>query len=144
MSLPSSRMRPPLGLSTPVNRLMSVVLPAPFGPISAWRAPFSTVRETLSVATMPPKFFASPLVSSTGGIGLSGFAREARPHRALKRVGALGHLGRELKDVRPGDPKHQNEHDRDHDAVQEGQLQHGAEREDRRSDERAVDAPEQD
>ncbi len=25
---------------------MSVVLPAPFGPISAWRAPFSTRSET--------------------------------------------------------------------------------------------------
>ena len=32
---PSSRMRPELGFSTPVRRLMTVVLPAPFGPISA-------------------------------------------------------------------------------------------------------------
>ncbi len=33
------RSRPPVGSSTPVSRLTSVVLPAPFGPISAWRAP---------------------------------------------------------------------------------------------------------
>ena len=32
---------PALGASTPVSRLISVVLPAPFGPISAWRAPRS-------------------------------------------------------------------------------------------------------
>src|SRR3954463_16067790 len=110
---------PAVGRSTPVRRLMSVVLPAPFGPISAWRAPFSTVRETLSVATMPPKFFSSPLVSSTGGIGLSGFARKARPHAALKRIGAFGDLGRELKNVRPREPKHQHEQDRNHDALHE-------------------------
>ena len=45
MSWPSSRMRPAVGASTPVSRLMSVVLPAPFGPISAWRAPFSTAAR---------------------------------------------------------------------------------------------------
>ena len=39
MSSPSSTMRPEVGSSTPVSRLISVVLPAPLGPISAWRAP---------------------------------------------------------------------------------------------------------
>ena len=38
---PSSMMRPAVGRSTPVSRLIIVVLPAPFGPIRAWRAPFS-------------------------------------------------------------------------------------------------------
>ena len=33
--LPASRMRPESGRSCPVIRLISVVLPAPFGPISA-------------------------------------------------------------------------------------------------------------
>src|SRR3954469_11832555 len=126
MSRPSRRMLPAVGRSTPVKRLMSVVLPAPFGPIRAWRTPFWTASETLSVATIPPKFFSSALVSSTGSIGVSGFAREARPHAALKSIGALSDLGRELKDVRPRDPKHQNEHDRNHDALHERQLQHGA------------------
>jgi hypothetical protein len=35
MSRPSRRIVPEVGSSTPVSRLMSVVLPAPFGPISA-------------------------------------------------------------------------------------------------------------
>ena len=41
-----------------MSRLTSVVLPAPLGPISACRAPFSTLRQTLSVAMMPPKRFS--------------------------------------------------------------------------------------
>ena len=49
---------PAVGRSMPVSRLMNVVLPAPFGPISAWRAPFSICSDTSFVATMPPKFFA--------------------------------------------------------------------------------------
>ena len=61
-------MRPAVGRSTPVSRLMIVVLPAPFGPISAWRAPFSTDSETSFAATMPPNCLVRPLVSSTGGI----------------------------------------------------------------------------
>src|SRR5215470_11435330 len=36
---PSSRISPPDGRSMPVSRLTNVVLPAPFGPIRAWRAP---------------------------------------------------------------------------------------------------------
>ena len=39
MSAPRRQIRPALGGSAPVIRLISVVLPAPFGPISAWRAP---------------------------------------------------------------------------------------------------------
>ena len=42
MSWPSNTRRPALGASTPVTRLKSVVLPAPFGPITAWMAPGST------------------------------------------------------------------------------------------------------
>ena len=45
MSWPSSVMRPSLGSSTPVSRLTSVVLPAPFGPIRAWRAPLLQVQR---------------------------------------------------------------------------------------------------
>src|ERR1043165_591459 len=144
MSRPSRKILPAVGRSTPVNRLMSVVLPAPFGPIRAWRAPFWTASETLSVATMPPKFFSSALVSSTGGIGLSGLAGKARADATPQRVGAFGDPCREHKNVRPREPKHQHHQDRDHDAVQERQLQYGAEAEDDRRDDGAVDAPEQD
>src|SRR5262245_62710971 len=68
MSSPSSRMRPAEGLSTPVSRLITVVLPAPFGPIKAWRAPFSILSETPATAAMPPKCFSKPTVSSTTGM----------------------------------------------------------------------------
>jgi hypothetical protein len=63
MSRPSSMIVPAVGLSTPVSRLITVVLPAPFGPINAWRAPFSIASETSCAATMPPKRFSNPLVS---------------------------------------------------------------------------------
>ena len=39
---PSKVMRPASAASTPVTRLKNVVLPAPFGPISAWIWPCAT------------------------------------------------------------------------------------------------------
>src|SRR5713226_4269286 len=60
MSWPSSRMRPALGFSTPVRRLMTVVLPAPFGPISAWRAPASIFSERSRVTLVPRTAFPAP------------------------------------------------------------------------------------
>src|SRR5262249_27136454 len=68
MSSPSSRIRPAEGRSTPVSRLITVVLPAPLGPISAWRAPFSTLSETPATAAMPPKCFSRSMVCRTTGI----------------------------------------------------------------------------
>ena len=65
MSLPSSRMRPESGLSCPVIRLISVVLPAPFGPISAWRAPRGSASETSRATCSEPKLFCSASVRST-------------------------------------------------------------------------------
>src|ERR1700675_1634257 len=47
-------MVPALGLSCPVSWLISVVLPAPFGPMMACNSPLATSSERLSVATMPP------------------------------------------------------------------------------------------
>ena len=39
---------------------MAVLLPAPFGPISAWISPGATVNASSSVATTPPNRFISP------------------------------------------------------------------------------------
>src|SRR3979409_1290884 len=47
-------MVPECGSNCPVNWLLSVVLPAPFGPMIACNSPLETSSETLSVATMPP------------------------------------------------------------------------------------------
>src|SRR5471032_1404225 len=54
MSAPARRMVPACGSNCPVNWLISVVLPAPFGPMMACNSPFATSSETLSVARMPP------------------------------------------------------------------------------------------
>src|ERR1043165_3011100 len=116
MSRPSSQMLPDVGRSTPVRRLMIVVLPAPLGPISAWRAPFSTESDTLSVAMMPPKFFSKPLVSSTGGMGTPRFAAQARLHATPQSLRALGDGGCVGQDLRPRDPEREQERDGEHDA----------------------------
>ncbi len=55
MSVPLNRMRPCVGTRNLVNRLKQVVLPAPFGPISAWMWPRCTLRFTSSTAVKPRK-----------------------------------------------------------------------------------------
>src|SRR3981189_3358279 len=47
-------MLPEFGISCPVSWLISVVLPAPLGPIIACSSPLATSSERLSVAAMPP------------------------------------------------------------------------------------------
>src|SRR5262249_46031371 len=42
-------------VNSPKSWVISVVLPAPLGPISAWISPSRTSRSTPSVATSPPK-----------------------------------------------------------------------------------------
>src|SRR5215467_82797 len=55
MSRPARKMLPEFGARWPVSWLISVVLPAPFGPMMACSSPADTSSETLSVAVMPPK-----------------------------------------------------------------------------------------
>src|SRR2546422_9610250 len=72
-SLPSSRMVPALIGRRPAIALMSVVLPAPFGPTTVTRSRGRTLSDTSQTAT------ASPWATSrcsTSSIGLS----EIRPH----------------------------------------------------------------
>src|SRR4051812_30247045 len=47
-------MVPEFGDNCPVSWLISVVLPAPLGPMMACNSPFATSSERLSVAVMPP------------------------------------------------------------------------------------------
>src|SRR3954452_11281709 len=54
IDLPSNDQSPASGLSKPVIRLKNVVLPAPFGPISAVMTPRWTSRWLTSTAVMPP------------------------------------------------------------------------------------------
>src|SRR6185436_18316530 len=48
-------MAPEFGANWPVNWLISVVLPAPLGPMMACSSPLATSSDRLSVALMPPK-----------------------------------------------------------------------------------------
>ncbi len=61
---PSSAMSPESGCMSPNRTFMSVVLPAPFSPRSAWISPGSTVKSTWSSATRDPKVFVIPDNSS--------------------------------------------------------------------------------
>src|SRR5260370_11830125 len=56
---------PPPGLYTRVIPFNSVVLPAPFRPMRATTSPASTVKETRSSATTPPKRTLSSRISSS-------------------------------------------------------------------------------
>ena len=57
MSFPSNRMRPELGDEEPLIILKNVVLPAPFGPITARNSPGSTVIDTSLTAIRLPNCF---------------------------------------------------------------------------------------
>src|SRR5262249_20261398 len=58
MSLPAKWMRPESGTSWPLSCAISVVLPAPFGPITASNSPSGMPNVRSSVATMPPNRLA--------------------------------------------------------------------------------------
>src|SRR5581483_3780393 len=90
ISLPSKRHWPRFGLSKPVSRLNSVVLPAPFGPISAVIAPRCTSRWSTSTATRPPKLRCTPSATSSGsGFAAPGSAATPSVHAARVGVSAV-------------------------------------------------------
>jgi len=64
MSSPSKTTRPSVGSYAPVMTLNSVVLPAPFGPMSPTDSPRSIEKVTSSTATTPPNRFVRPSPSS--------------------------------------------------------------------------------
>src|SRR5690242_20462404 len=68
-SRPLNRTRPAVGFTKPVTRLMSVLLPEPFGPItpSAW--PARTSKVTSFTARTAPKLLKSPSTRSTTSRG---------------------------------------------------------------------------
>ncbi len=63
---PATVMKPRSGGNMPDSRLNAVVLPAPFGPISACRVRSATTMSACATARMPPKLFASSRAISTG------------------------------------------------------------------------------
>src|SRR5262249_41454578 len=95
MRSPRKCTSPAVGSSAPVSRLMSVVLPAPLGPISAWRAPEAMARLTASTATSAPKRRVRFVVASAGVAGLCSCeragGREFAHAHLLQRRGDGGH-----------------------------------------------------
>src|SRR6185436_15317728 len=64
---PSSRISPSSGRDSPKRMFISVVLPAPFSPRSAWISPALTSRLIPLLATTPGKRLVIPRISSRGG-----------------------------------------------------------------------------
>src|SRR5213593_1760748 len=64
MSRSKSAIAPRSGFSSPVMRLKSVVLPAPFGPMMRRRSPGSTARLTPEVTRSPPNDLSRSLTAS--------------------------------------------------------------------------------
>src|SRR5437763_2004543 len=79
IGLPSSRISPEVGTSSPVTRLKNVVLPAPLGPMRPWIWPVATVRSTPSRAASPPNRLVSLRTSSRGTLPAPS---EPEPERA--------------------------------------------------------------
>src|SRR3954463_3401181 len=89
IGLPSSRISPWSGATTPTMILISVLLPAPFSPSTAWMVPAVQAKSTPASALTPPYCLATPRSSSSGGAG-SGMGPPARS-------AVLGRLGHDLR-----------------------------------------------
>src|SRR2546422_4019944 len=72
-------MLPDVAAKSPESRLISVDLPAPFGPSSACSSPRTSVRLTASLATRPPKRRVSARASRIAS-GMAVRAEQAAPH----------------------------------------------------------------
>src|SRR3954468_20664531 len=99
MSAPLKTMRPESVASTPAICAMSVVLPAPFGPMSAWTSPCAISSVTSSVATSPPKRLVTPRSSSIflpeePGDALGREHHDGQQHRAHREPGMVLVVGR--------------------------------------------------
>src|SRR5689334_25444286 len=80
-SSPAKAMRPPSGRRLPASWPMKVVLPAPFGPITACVSPSATSKSMPSLARSAPNCFVSPRTSSIGFVEHAGEAALEENHR---------------------------------------------------------------
>src|ERR1700678_4049519 len=97
---------PRVGVRNRVSKLKQVVLPAPFGPMSAWIWPRRIRRSTSLTARKPLNSLVRPRVSrmKSSGISYAAAAGAAEPccsghHYAIK----IGELLQALDDVRIGE-----------------------------------------
>src|SRR5918999_5379659 len=81
MSVPAKRTLPASGSRLPASWLMKVVLPAPFGPITACVSPSRTSKSMPSHARSAPKVLVKPRTSSIGLVEDAGEAAPEENHR---------------------------------------------------------------
>src|SRR5262249_50319411 len=97
-------MWPRLGARNPLTMENRVVLPAPFGPISAVMPPAATASEPSSTASRPPKRLDTRSTRSSGsGIGA------LRCRRAQARQ-AHAQLGEQARDPLRGESHYEHQH----------------------------------
>src|SRR6185295_18202433 len=92
-------MAPEFGINCPVNWLISVVLPAPLGPMMACSSPGATSSERLSVALMPPKL-RTRFSTRSRGSG-KGSATAQPPQQAHDAAAPEQHHYHEFAGTRP-------------------------------------------
>src|SRR5215813_15224059 len=73
MSRPANHTRPWSGTISPVNSPISVVLPAPFGPMTACSSPGGIASVISSEATTPPKRLVRPSIASSASVTARSF-----------------------------------------------------------------------
>src|SRR6266403_706936 len=86
-SSPANRIVPASGARSPESWPISVVLPAPLGPMIASVSPSATSRSTPSVATRPPKRLVRPRTASSG----SAIARDRAGQQAPEAAARVEH-----------------------------------------------------
>src|SRR5580704_100768 len=91
---PSMAIVPCSGRIRPATTRISVVLPAPFSPRSAWISPAATARSTWSLARRLPKPTVIPPRSRSGAAGTPLTARGL-----LDLAGIVGHLELAILDL---------------------------------------------
>src|SRR3979490_1072898 len=107
ISRPRTRTSPPVGRSSPVTTLTSVVLPAPFGPTIETNSPSLTWNETLLSALNTPKIFETLMVSNRGTASIA--------HAGVISSPSIAPVGERLDGARQT-LRHEN-HQQDEDAA---------------------------
>src|SRR5205085_8915535 len=105
MSSPAKTMRPASGRRSPASCRMNVVLPAPFGPMTACVSPSRTSKSIASLARRAPKVLVSPRTSSMENPGEAALEEDHREHEQ-RSEDYLPVLGPALEDFL-GDEQHE-------------------------------------
>src|SRR5512135_3839965 len=107
MSRPLNSTRPAVGFTKPVMRLMRVLLPEPFGPITPRASPGRRSKETSFTASTLPKAFSSPRTRSSGSPSAA-IRRLLDGHPPLELAVLAGHEAEDaLRQPHGEDQQHQ-------------------------------------